>query len=132
MLFPMSEEERRYYQTANCTNYDLLKAFAKEMRNNPTEAESVLWEYLRYDTFNVRFRRQYIIGDYIADFCCLSKKLVIELDGGYHNLPDQQISDAERTAKLNSLGFEVVRFNNEEVLFDTDNVLLKIQRYIDS
>ena len=71
-----------------------------------------------------------IIGEFIADFACLPKRLIIEIDGGYHQLPTQQISDAKRTTWLEKKGFKVVRFTNEEILFDTENTIKKIQEYI--
>jgi very-short-patch-repair endonuclease len=80
--------------------------------------------------FGGHFRRQHIIGQYIADFACLSHKLIIELDGVYHQLPNQQISDEERTEWLESKGFYVLRFTNEEVIGDTEKVLNKIKNYI--
>ena len=81
------------YQTADPLLYPLLKDNAKYNRNHPTEAEELLWHYLSSDGLGVTFKRQHIIGDYIADFVCLSHKLIVELDGGYHQLPQQQMSD---------------------------------------
>ena len=107
--------------------YPLLWAFAKENRNNPTEAEELLWFYLSNKQLGIRFRRQHIIGQYIADFACLEKKLVIELDGGYHSLPEQQINDEQRTAALQELGYRVIRFTNEELFNGIDLVLNKIK-----
>ena len=76
--------------SADVIEYPLLWKFAKENRNNPTEAERLLWFYLSNKQLGVRFRRQHIIGQYIADFACLEKMLIIELDGGYHSLLEQQ------------------------------------------
>ena len=81
--------------SADVIEYPLLWKFAKENRNKPTEAERLLWFYLSNKQLGVRFRRQHIIGQYIADFACLEKMLIIELDGGYHSLPEQQISDEQ-------------------------------------
>ncbi|MDZ7625734.1 MAG: methionine synthase [Ignavibacteriaceae bacterium] len=112
------------YQTADPILYSLLKKYAESHRNNPTTAELVLWEQLKSKTLNnYKFRRQHIIGQYIADFVCLSKKLVIELDGLIHQLPENQQSDEIRTEALNNLGFKVLRFKNEEVLNEIDKVL---------
>ena len=83
----------------------------------------MLWNYLRYDSLGITFKRQHIIGEYIADFVCLSKKVIIELDGGYHQLPQQQISDAERTYWLEGKGYKVIRFPNEEIINHIDEVL---------
>ena len=107
--------------------YPLLWKFAKENRNNPTEAERLLWFYLSNKQLGVRFRRQHIIGQYIADFACLEKMLIIELDGGYHSLPEQLISDEQRTADLHEMGYRVIRFTNEELFQGIDLVLTKIK-----
>ena len=76
------------------------------------------------------FKRQHIIDNYIADFISLRQKLIIEVDGGYHSLPDQLISDEERTEILNYWGYRLIRFTNEEVLFDIDKVLEKVKKEI--
>ena len=75
--------------TADSTQYDLLKENAQANRKNPTEAESILWDMLKGNNIGLHFRRQHIILDYIVDFICIEKGLVIELDGGYHNDPEQ-------------------------------------------
>ena len=113
--------------SADVIEYPLLWAFAKENRNNPTEAERLLWFYLSNKQLGVRFRRQHIIGQYIADFACLDKMLIIELDGGYHSLPEQLISDEQRTADLQKWGYRVIRFTNEELFTGIDLVLTKIK-----
>ncbi|QYS91530.1 endonuclease domain-containing protein [Flavobacterium covae] len=87
------------------------------MRNNPTEAEKMLWNVLSdkgIDGF--KFRRQHIIGEYIVDFVCLEKQLVIEVDGAVHNNKEQIEHDRFRTEWLESKGFKVIRFKNDEVL----------------
>ena len=95
-----------------------------------TDAERVLWNVLRDEIPDFRFRRQHPIGDYIVDFICLPKKLVIEVDGGYHSEPRQMDDDEARTMNLNSLGYSVIRFSNEEVMFDTKNVTEKIKNKV--
>ena len=110
--------------------YDKLKEFAFEHRKNPTEAESILWEYLKGKQTGFSFRRQHIIGPFIADFTCLSRKLIIEIDGGYHQLPEQQISDEHRTQGLENKGFFVLRFTNDEVVGNTKGVLDIIKQYV--
>ena len=110
----------------------LLKEFASENKKHMTEAESVLWEALRAKRLGgYRFVRQYIIGDYIVDFANLYMKLIIEVDGGYHSEPKQMEDDQVRTCHLEQMGFSVMRFTNEEVLFDLDNTLETIQQYLD-
>ena len=111
------------YQTADPMLYMRLKAYSKEMRKFATEAESILWEYLRAKQLGKTFKRQHIIGDYIADFVCLESGLIVELDGGYHQLPEQQINDELRTEWLEKHGFRVIRFKNEELLTNIDHCL---------
>ena len=118
------------YQTADPLLYPLLKKYAQHNRNNPTEAEETLWCYLNAGALGVIFKRQHIIGDYIADFVCLSKKLIIELDGGYHQLPQQQLCDTQRTEWLESKGYKGIRFSNKELLDNTDGVLEEIKELI--
>ena len=115
------------YQTADPALYPLLLELARKNRNNPTEAESILWNYLKADGLGVTFKRQHIIGDYIVDFVCISNKLIVELDGGYHNLPQQQCKDTERTEWLKSQGYAVIRFTNEELFNSIDQVLRTIE-----
>ena len=115
--------------TADPTMYGLLKEFAEENRNKPTEAESVLWEALKGKGIGEKFRRQHIIDDFIVDFFCADKGLIVEVDGGYHNYPPQMRSDVERTKALSERGYIEVRFANEEVLGDIDGVLQKITNF---
>jgi len=117
-------ESQYSYATADPTIYGLLKDFVVEHRSNPTEAEKVLWEIVKGRKMTgYKFRRQHIISNYIADFVCLSEKLIIEVDGLHHQLPENRISDDERTQDLNRLGFEVIRFSNEQVLGQPDKVI---------
>lgn len=115
------------YETADALSYSLLRNFARDNRRNMTEAEECLWRYLKKSQLGIPFRKQHIIGVFIADFLCLPSKLIIEIDGLYHSLPDQQISDKERTTWLQEKGFRVIRFTNEEVLYNTDKVLTTIK-----
>lgn len=123
-----NRQERYKYETADASLYKVLQERALQHRNYPTQAEAVLWEYLRGNRLGAKFRRQHLIGQYIPDFVCLSKQLIIEVDGGYHFIGDQIISDEQRTAYLESFGYHVIRFTNEEVLADTQNVLQKIRQ----
>lgn len=115
------------YETADITIYDLLKAFVRSHRSKPTEAENVLWQMLRGKKLEgYKFRRQHIVGPFIADFVCLKSRLIIEVDGLAHQLPENAVSDKERTLWLYGKGFEVIRFTNEKVLGDIDSVLKEI------
>ena len=118
------------FQTADPTLYTKLREFAAQNRKNPTEAEDVLWHFLQRKQLGTAFRRQHIIGDYIADFASTSLKLIIEIDGGYHTLPDQQVSDAERTAWLESKGYTIIRFTNEQAICDINNTINHIKETI--
>jgi very-short-patch-repair endonuclease len=126
---PQPSPKGKGVHTADPMLYDLLKTYAEENRKNPTEAESVLWEALKAKGIGAKFRRQHIIGDFIVDFYCNEANLVIELDGGYHNMPAQMKSDAERTAALKAMGYTELRFKNEEVICNIDAVLKTIKTF---
>lgn len=130
-LCNMSDTRFHQYNTAAPDRYELLKGFAERMRKFPTEAEAYLWNYISARKMGIKFNRQHIIGDFIVDFVSLKYKIVIEVDGGYHYEEEQIISDEERTHCLNRMGFEVIRFGNDEVLTEIDTVLDKIQSAIE-
>ncbi len=116
-----------YWQTANPYNYGLLKKYAIKMRYKPTGAESILWDALSGKKLEgFKFRRQHIIGNYIADFICLKENIILEVDGAIHQLPENIANDEERTSWLRSEGYQVIRFTNDDVLFNLDVVLNKI------
>jgi len=97
---------------------------AKQLRNNPTDSELFLWNYLKFiEIPSVRFRKQHPILYFIADFYCHKAKLIIEVDGGYHNLPEQYLYDKNRDAELEELGLKVIRFTNEQIFNNTESVL---------
>ena len=122
---PTSPSRRgdKLWNTADPALYEQLKAHAEEMRKKPTEAESVMWEMLRAKNLDTKFCRQHIIGEYIVDFVCLDKQLVVEIDDGYHNETEQKEVDQQRTNFLQSKGFSVLRFTNQEVICNTDEML---------
>ncbi len=104
-----------------------LKRLARNNRNNPTEGERALWQYLRNRNLEGRrFARQYVIGNAIVDFACPRSKLIIELDGGQHDL--NRRTDDLRTQRLNEHGYTVIRFWNNEVLTNIEGVLQAIQQ----
>ena len=106
-------------------------ARAKELRKNMTPAEKVLWQRLRnYRLDGFHFRRQHPIKFFIADFYCAKADLIVELDGGIHNNPDNKEWDINRTAELEKSGITVIRFTNEEVMTDTENVIQKIRKQL--
>ncbi|TDE03980.1 UvrD-helicase domain-containing protein [Flavobacterium sandaracinum] len=102
---------------------------AKEKRKEPTPAEKVLWMELKSKSLeDHKFRQQHLINDFIVDFVCLSKKLVVEVDGDYHFSEEQTQLDNNRTITLNKLGFKVIRFTNEQVVKSISEVLKKIKK----
>ena len=106
-----------------------LKGFARGLRKNPTDAEFKLWQNIREKRIRgYQFYRQKNIGNYIVDFYCPAGKLIIELDGGQHNQPEDREYDAERTAYLNAHGVKVVRFWNNEVLCEMEGVLARLEK----
>ena len=116
------------YKTANPLLYELLKENAKKRRQNPTQAEEVLWKNLSGKQLeNFKFRREHVIDDIIVDFVCLKENLVIEVDGGYHNEPEIKELDKLKKEILESYGFRVIRFSNEEVLYKLDRTLKLIK-----
>ncbi|MBQ8462615.1 MAG: endonuclease domain-containing protein [Prevotella sp.] len=117
------------YKTASPDRYGLLKEFARKNRRNATLAEAVLWEYLREGVAGVKFLRQHVIGDFIVDFVSRSGGLVIEVDGGYHAEPRQQEDDLLRESHLESKGYHIIRFTNEEILYNIEQVIDKIEQY---
>jgi very-short-patch-repair endonuclease len=109
---------------------DRQREFAREIRGEPTGAERVLWQRLRRDIKLVdsHFRRQAAIGPFTVDFVSRKAKLVIELDGGQHDW--QQAADASRTQRIESAGYRVLHFWNNDVLGNIDGVLNEIQRVL--
>ena len=122
--------KQRSYATSDPKMWNTLKERAREHRNNPTEAEEILWKAIRNNQLGCKFRRQQAIHVYIADFVCLDLKLIIEVDGGYHEEENQRYIDEQRTHDLNALGYRVVRFTNEEVLNNLPSVIQQLQSYI--
>ena len=118
------------YKTACPDRYDILKELAKENRNHPTLAESLLWKYLKRKSLGVKFLRQHPVLDFIPDFICIEKGLIVEVDGGYHAIRSQIEEDETRTKRLSDMGYKVIRFTNEEVLHDIDSVINKIKKEI--
>jgi len=104
---------------------------AKQMRREPTEAEEILWKSLRNRNLGFKFRRQHPIENYIANFVCLDVWIIIEIDGGYHNLKEQQEADAKRDADLKQIGFTTLRYTNEQIFNSLDNVLQQIKAAVE-
>jgi len=108
-------------RTTNTTKHKAIL-----LRHALTPAETKLWLYLRASQLDGNsFRRQHAIGPYITDFCCIKAKLVIELDGSQHL--EQEEYDLQRTAFLESQGYRVIRFWNNDVMNNMDGVIASIQ-----
>ncbi|MCF6348717.1 MAG: class I tRNA ligase family protein [Flavobacteriaceae bacterium] len=125
-----SQDKKRPGYMTGGNNSHLLIEKAQEMRSNPTPAEDALWQSLKSKNLDVKFRRQHLIDDFIVDFVCLSKKLIIEVDGKVHD--SQQEQDQQRTDILNKLGYKVIRFKNEEVIGNIDTVVSTIKKELES
>jgi very-short-patch-repair endonuclease len=99
---------------------------ARDLRRHMTDAERLLWYFLRAKRFaGWKFRRQHPIGPFIADFACVEHRLVIEADGGQHS---ERASDALRTRWLENAGWHVMRFWNDDIMRRTDDVLEEIRK----
>lgn len=103
---------------------------SRELRARLTKAESLIWTVLRAKRMaGLKFRRQHPIGPYFADFACIEKKVVVEIDGGYHDRQYDQ--DRQRQAFLESKGWQVMRFSNEDVLADVEAVAISIAQQME-
>jgi len=100
---------------------------AANLRDNMTEPEKLLWEYLKSKPLGFKFRRQHPINSYILDFYCHKKRISIEIDGKYHQKTEQKEKDQEKTAYLKSMEIKEIRFNNEDVINQIQNVIQKIE-----
>ena len=127
---PQGGEDRTKprWQTASNSGWQEMKERAKELRNNQTDAEVALWQQIKNNQLVYKFRRQQVIGFNIADFVCLDKKLIIEVDGEIHNY--QKEYDDARTLELEKEGYKVIRFENKRVFSDIDNVVAEIRQHL--
>ena len=118
-------KENMYYGASH-----LIFQKAEELRNRTTSAEEILWKHIHINQWKLKFRRQHPIWTYVADFYCHGIKLVIELDGGIHEIEDVKRNDETRENHLKKLGLTVLRFKNEEVYNNINTVLEKISNTI--
>lgn len=125
------EGEQNNIQYRGGFDYSGLLERARELRNNQTPAEDVLWELLRDRKFaNLKFRRQHQIGNYIADFFCNELNLIVEVDGDIHETAAKSKHDETRDKTLESLGFHVLRLANKIVIYTPEKALAKIANYL--
>ena len=119
------------YFTATSEQWNFLIEYAKENRKNQTEAEEIIWQQLRNRNIEgQKFRRQHPVAGYIPDFVCLDKKIIIEIDGAYHDNEEQKKFDTMRTEWLSEHGYSMVRITNDEVKNDIATVLIRIKEAI--
>ncbi|MDB4918745.1 MAG: imidazoleglycerol phosphate synthase, cyclase subunit [Mucilaginibacter sp.] len=111
---------------------NLIFKNAHALRNNITPAEMILWGHLKGSQLGAKFRRQHPLGIYIADFYCHQHKIIIELDGSIHDVPEIAINDIERQLNIENDGIKVLRFKNEEIFSQLEKVLETIKQTISS
>ena len=118
------EEKRMHLNQRGIVNYNLkLKKVARENRKNPTMAENKIWKrILSRQQTGYKFLRQKPIDNFILDFYCSKLLLGIEVDGGFHYERQQKIYDDIRTNRLDILGIKVIRYNNDEVMYNIESV----------
>jgi very-short-patch-repair endonuclease len=129
---PLVGEELKVRGYLDSMDDQIARNLGRELRRQGTPSEKVLWQKLRNkQTAGVKFRRQQPFGNYIVDFVSFDKKLIIEIDGGQHNEDLIESQDEIRTAWLNSQGFQVIRFWNNEVIDNLEGVLFQIQEALE-
>ncbi len=107
------------------------KKNSRKLRSNMTDAEQCLWKHLRRKQIRgMRFNRQKPLSGFIVDFYCFEARLVIEIDGGQHFEEEHQLKDKNRDDELSKIGLVVLRFDNRQVLLETESVLSEIDRII--
>jgi adenine-specific DNA-methyltransferase len=105
----------------------LARDRARYLRHESTDAARKLWSRLRNRQLGVKFRREYPVGPYVADFCCIEMGLIVEVDGGQHDQPEKRRYDETRTRWLEGAGFRVIRFRDGEVLKEMEGVIHRIR-----
>jgi very-short-patch-repair endonuclease len=110
---------------------ELQRGRAKQLRRTMTRAETLLWRYIKANRIDgLGFRRQVPLQNYIADFVCFAAKVVIELDGESHDFVERQNADRDRDAFFAEQGFQVLRFTNEQVMSNLEDVVEAIRQAI--
>jgi len=116
-------------RTGQLNNLNVLTPIRKELRNNATESEQFLWQFLKGSQLGGRkFRRQHSIGLFVLDFYCPSERLALELDGAVHDTTDAKQHDEDRQKAIEGLEITVLRFRNEAVLETINQVLAEIEK----
>jgi len=121
------ETTQRYRQRRSLARSEAQIAWARDLRRNQTECEEMAWRLLRTLRFRgFKFRRQHAVGQYVVDFCCPQRRLIVELDGSVHAQPSQARRDASRDAELKRWGYTVRRFPNGIVVEAPELFLEKV------
>jgi very-short-patch-repair endonuclease len=128
----MSNEQNISKVKMHATADGQLFEYARTLRKEMTQAETVLWKCIRNKKLGVKFRRQHPMDAYILDFYCHELKLGIEVDGSIHEYADNKLYDAYRTIQLKEYEVKIIRFKNEEVLNDLKEVVERIKNLIPS
>jgi len=105
--------------------------YAEQSRKNMTDAEKIVWERLCKNQLDIRIRKQHLIYKYIADYYCHELKLVIEIDGGIHLSKENREYDVSRDITLNEFGIDIIRFPNDQVINNIDEIIEEIKTKID-
>ncbi len=105
--------------------------FAEDLRKNPTESESIMWDILKSEAYvEYRFRRQHPISKFIADFYSHKLRMVIEIDGGYHLRHEQREYDSFRDSDMKEFGISVIRFSDNDVINNSSLVTERLSHFI--
>ncbi len=130
---PTSKSKISVLPPVEDTNFNnkCLIQLGKNLRNNSTKEEIILWQYLKQKQLGVKFRRQQVIGKYIVDFVCFEKRIIIELDGGQHNNEQNIKKDKARDLFFECNNYNVIRLWNNEITQNIDGVIQKIQSVIE-
>jgi leucyl-tRNA synthetase len=121
-----------FFQTADKKKWNILKDLSRENRKKKTEAEDIVWQELRNSRLGHKVRRQHVIDGFIIDFAFLQKRILIEIDGSYHEGEDQKEYDDARTDFLKESGYKVLRFTNEQVMSNASSVVNEIKKELDN
>jgi len=130
--FSKERGTRPEYYTTSVENWKILQPIAKELRHNQTEAENKLWQAVRRNSTGYKIKRQQVVDGYIADFICIEKRVIIEVDGEIHLNSENKKRDEERSRILETQGYQIIRFTNEEVTDDIVKVVNKIKSLLDN
>lgn len=109
-----------------------LKEIRRDLRNNATTEEEVLWKFLKNKKLGYKIRRQHSVFNYVLDFYCASKRLAIELDGAHHYTDEGKEDDKERDGVLRTMNLKILRFPNSMIRDNLDEVLEKIKMELDN